>query len=246
MNYLQTILLVIVGSFFTFGGIYIFWGSRKYKDSVDIRERRGNLAGSIFLFIIGITLLTWGAFIGYSIVTSKSGQIVDKIPGNTKTTTSVVDNEESKEQPEKTPPSEVQQLTLKDDAEKSVEAFNQIQKKFDDIIEGYQTELLNINKGTIELSGSYDVDKLSQELSSLIKDLNNLEVPEQYTHYQELMLDSMLYLHSSLGDLRTCIVDKKFNLFNQSQDFFKKAVELNKIANIGIKNQATSEGYNPD
>ncbi len=246
MNYLQTILLVIVGSFFTFGGVYIFWGSRKFKESADIRERRGNLAGSIFLFVIGITLLTWGAFIGYSIITTESEQTVNNAPSNTKITTSNINTGENKEKTEKIQPTEQQQLTLKENAKKSFDAFNQIQSKFDDIIEGYQTELSNISKGTIELSGSYDVDKLSQELSSLIKDLNQLKLPEQYKHYQELMLDSMLYLHSSLGDLRTCIVDKKFNQYTQSQDFFNKAIELNKIANLGIRYQASSEGYNPD
>ncbi len=243
MNQLQIILLIVLGCFFTIGGVYILLGTKKTKDIMDVRERRGNILGSIFLLLIGFVLLSWGGFIWYSLKTTPPQELQnttqkDLISSNSKT-------HEEPEKQQKPPLNPEQQKAKKQEAEEAVKAFNQIQKDFNKIIEEYNQELINIDKGTTELTGTYNADKLSQQSIDLYEDIQNLEVASQYIHYQELMLDSVLYLQGSIESLRACIVDQKFTLFNEAQEYLAKAIEKNKLANIGIKSQAALDGYTP-
>ncbi len=249
MNYLQTILLIVVGSFFAIGGIYILWGTRKSKEIMDVREKRGNIVGSIFLLTIGSILIIWGSFIWHSVKTATPDTV--KNNQNAQMESKLDTPEASQEHPQEqnqisSDPIHPDEQTVKEDAKKAVEAFSQIQKSFDDIISAYQTELTNISKGSVELTGSYDVDKLGQQTLTLYEDVQNLEVASQYRHYKDLMLDSVLYLQGSIDDLRTCIIDKKFTLFTDSQNFFQKSLETNRLVNIGVKSQASLDGYTED
>lgn len=245
MNQLQTILLFVIGGFFSIGGIYILLGTRKIKD-VDKKERRGNILGSSFLLIIGFVLILWGSFIWYSIKTTPpegSGNNNTTQQGTANPATTPSEKMEDHQKPALSPE---QQKENKQEAEEAVKAFNLVQKNFDKIIVDYNQELNNIDKGTTELTGTYNVDKLKQQNINLFKDVQGLEIASQYIHYKDLMLDSVLYLQGSIENLRNCIVDQKFTLFTESQVYLQKAIEINKLANIGIKSQSSLDGYSPD
>lgn len=247
MQYVLPVLLISVGALLAMFGFLLFLETRKTKNPMDRRDKKGNIVGSIFLIIIASALIMGGVSTWYS--SKEIADAAEKQGLKVQSTTSQASaSQEHQKKEQDIPPikqTEVPDNVRKQQAEKSYKSFSQIQKSFDYIITAYQTEITDISNGNMGTFGYNDLDKLNQQTLDLFRSTQDMDISNQYVNYQELLLTSILYLQGSMQDLKSFVEDKKVSQYTEAQDFLNKSLEANRLANIGVKNQAVIDGYDP-
>lgn len=243
MQYMLPISFILVGSVLGLFSILLFLETKK---GMDHKDRRSNLAGSVFLMAVAIVFLIGGTWVLRSENITKNA-----IANNEQQLQQQVDTQEisqvnpittAQEQPQQTQEQlQSQKNVKKQEAEKAVKSFDQIQKNFNTILIAYQVEVAKVNNGTI--NGYHELEKLSQQTLELFKGTQDIEVAKQYNNEKDIMITAILYLQGSIDDLISCIDDKKLNKFKESQDFMDRAIETNKLVSIGVSKQSFIDGY---
>ncbi len=241
MHDLLPVLLVIVGGFIGIFGATLFFEAMKKKPAMDNRDRKSNIVGSIFLLTVAGLLFFGGVSTWLSLNTTKND-----IKNNEQLLQQAVihdaaaktNQEITQEQPQQSPEQmQSEQNMRKQEAEKAVKSFAQIQKNFNSVLTSCQSEINGISNGTID-SSYHDLGKLSQQALDLFRTVQDMDVAEQYIYNKENMTTAVLYLLGSIDNLKIYIEDKKAGKFTEAQDCLQKAIEANKLVTIGVEKQA--------
>lgn len=244
MKYITPAVIVAVGGLFGLFGTLMLFESRKSR--MDIKDKRGNIVGSIFLFTIAITIITGGVSAWHSSKTSSNaiediGQQAQKA-----VTQEAARPAATQEQTQQTQEQmQAQKNTKKQEAEKAVKSFAQIQKTFNYVLTSYQSEIKDISNGTIEPLDYNDLDRLSQQTLDLFRDAKNMDIANRYINEKQIMVTAVLYLQGSIDYLKSYKDEKKISSYTEAQNFLQKAIEANKLVTIGVAKQALIDGNNP-
>lgn len=237
------ISFIVVGSILGLFSTLLFLEARKGMDN---KDRRSNLAGSAFLMAVAIIFLFGGSWVlrSESMTKNTIANNGQQLQQDDTQEASQINQATAQEQPQLTQEQlQSQKNTKKQEAEKAVKSFEQIQKNFNSILNSYQAEIAKINNSTINYGGYHELEKLSQQTLELFKSVQDMDVAKQYNNEKDIMLTAILYLQGSIDDLKSCIDDKKVSKFTESQDFLKRAIESNKLVNIGVSKQSLIDGY---
>ncbi|MFZ5650190.1 MAG: hypothetical protein ACOY4I_04990 [Bacillota bacterium] len=236
-------ILVAIGGFLGLGGILLLLEARKIKEGVDNKDKKSNIVGSVFLFMVAVMLISGGVSVWLS------AKKTENSIGNTGKQTQQVmpESPAAQEQTRQTQPTleQTQGQQKKQEAEKAVKSFAQVQKAFQYVLTSYQSEIKDISNGTMAATGYNDLERLSQQNLDLFRDARNMDIAKQYTHEKQIMVTAVLYLQGSIDNLKSYINDKKVGKFTEAQDYLQKAIEANKLVTIGVTKQALLDGYNP-
>ncbi|MCL6611293.1 MAG: hypothetical protein K6T66_07110 [Peptococcaceae bacterium] len=243
MKYITPAIIMAAGGFLGLLGALMFWGSR--KKGMDKKDKKANIFGSVFLFAVAIFFISGGASIWLS--TKKSDSAIENIGQQAHNTTAqeaeapVKAQEQSQQTQEQV---QAQQITRKQEAEKAVKSFTQVQKVFQYILTSCQTEIKDISNGAIDPNSYSDLERLSQQNLDLFRTVQNMDIAKQYNNQKLIMVTAVLYLQGSIDNLKSYIDDKKMSKFTEAQDFLQEAILANKLVSIGVSKQALIDGYN--
>ncbi len=244
MKYISLVLIVVIGSVFGLVASLMLLETR--KKGMDQKDKKGNIYGSIFLFIVSIILILGGVSVWLSSKTVKN-----EIESTAQKTQNTLTQEAAlpvkiQEQPQQTQEQiQAQRNTKKQEAEKAVKSFTQLQKNFSNILTSYQSEIKDISNGTIDAATYNDLDKLGHQAQELFRNVKNMDIAHQYANEKQIMVTAVLYLQGSIDNLKNYIYDRKISKFTEAQDFLQKAIETNKLVTLGVAKQALIDGYSP-
>lgn len=238
LKYITPTLIFAISGFLGLFGILMLLEARKA-----IMDRKANIFGSIFLLIFALIILSGGVSVWLSLRTTRNtiediGQQAQK-----DLTKEAAPPVTAQEQPQQAKDQKLaQKNTKKQEAEKAVKSFDQVQKTFHDILTSYQSEIKDVSNGTTDFH--INLNRLSQQALDLFRNVQNMDIAMQYINEKQIMVTSVLYLQGSIDDLKSYVDDKKISKFTEAQDFLQKAIEANKLATLGVAKQALIDGYN--
>ncbi|MFZ5631290.1 MAG: hypothetical protein ACOY40_00415 [Bacillota bacterium] len=244
MKYITPTLIFAISGFLGLFGILLFLESR--KAIMDKKDKKANIFGSIFLLIFALIVLSWGVSVWHSSKTTRNtieediGQQAQK--DLTKEAAPPVTAQEQPQQDKEL--KQAQKNTKKQEAEKAVKSFDQVQKTFHNVLTSYQSEIKDISNGTIDTFVYINLDRLSQQALDLFRNAKNMDIAMQYNNEKQIMVIAVLYLQGSIDDLKSYVDDKKISKYTEAQDFLQKAIEANKLVTLGVAKQALIDGYN--
>ncbi|KJR97519.1 MAG: hypothetical protein VR68_12605 [Peptococcaceae bacterium BRH_c4a] len=244
MQNIAPVLIFALGVFSGLGGVLMLLGVR--GKAMDNKDRKANVYGAIFLFIVAIMFISGGASVWLS--SKKTEKMVQNIGPQVRDSekqeaASPVKTQEKPQQTQER--AQAEQNIKKTEAEKAVESFNQTQKVFNSVLTSYQSQIKDIGGGRIILTYHNDLDKLSEQSLDLFKNVQNMDIAKQYVYQKQIMMTAVLYLQSSIDDLISYTDNKKISKFTEAQDSLQKAIETNKLATVGVSKQALIDGYSP-
>lgn len=243
MQYFAPILIAI-GGFLGLGGLLLFLEARKIKEGMDNKDKKSNIVGSVFLFMVAVMLISGGVSVWLS---AKKTENSMENAGKQTQKAFLPESPAAQEQARQTPPTleQTQGQQKKQEAEKAVKSFAQVQKAFQYVLSSYQSEMKDISNGTMAVTGYNDLERLSQQNLDLFRDARNMDIAKQYAYEKQIMVTAVLYMQGSIDNLKSYINDKKVGKFTEAQDYLQKAIEANKLVTIGVTKQSMLDGYNP-
>lgn len=242
MHNIAPILIFAFGVLSLLGGILMLLGAR--KKTMNNKDKKANVYGSVFLFIVAIMFISGGASVLFS--AEKAGKAIENTGPRVQDTVKQEATSPAKEKPQQTQEKvQAEQNIRKTEAEKAVESFNQAQKVFNSVLTSYQSEIKDISNGRKGLTYYNDLDKISQQALDLFRNVQNMDIAKQYIYQKQIMMTAVLYLQGSIDDLISYTDNKKISKYTEAQDFLQKAIDANKLVTIGVSKQALIDGYNP-
>lgn len=243
MHNIAPILIISFGAVSALVGLLMLSGAKARMDS---KDKKANIYGSVFLFIIAAMFITGGSLELLS--AKKAGKEMenivpqDQIAAKQEPASPVRPMEKPQQNQEK---SQAEQNIKKAEAEKAYESFSQAQKAFNSVLTSYQSDMKDISNGKVGLTDYNNLGKLSQQSLDLFKNVQNMDIAKQYVYQKQLMVTAVLYLQASIDDLIIYTDNKKINKFTEAQDYMQKAIETNKLVTVGVAKQALIDGYTP-
>lgn len=244
MHNIAPILIFALGVFSGLGGVLMLLGAR--KTAMDNKDKKANIYGSIFLFIIAIMFISGGASVWLS--SKKTEKAIENIGPQVQDAVKqeAASPVKPQEKPQQTQEKvQAEQNIKKIEAEKAVESFNQAQKVFNSVLISYQSQIKDISNGRMVLTYHNDLDKLSEQALDLFRNVQNMDIAKQYIYQKQIMMTAVLYLQSSIDDLISYTDNKKISKYTEAQDSLQKAIETNKLVTVAVSKQALIDGYNP-
>ncbi|MCL6479341.1 MAG: stage II sporulation protein M [Peptococcaceae bacterium] len=242
MKDIMPALIVAAGGFCGLFGALMLLEARKSR--MDKKDKKGNIFGAVFLFTIAILIISGGISVWLSPETTKN-----TIKDIDRQAPKAVSKEDAlpitaQEQPQQTQ-EKIQTQNKKQEAEKAVKSFAQVQKTFNYVLTSYQSDIKNISNGTMDTVVYINLDRLSQQALDLFSIVKSMDITNQYASEKQTMVTAVLYLLGSIDNLKGYMDDKKISKYTEAQDFLQKAVEANKLVTLGVAKQALIDGYNP-